>query len=137
MLASCSYDRKIIVWKETSPNEFTPIYEHRAHELSINSIAWSPQEFGLSLACGSSDGYISVITHRGCAASLSSISVIVGDNTWEEKKFQAHQIGVNAVRLNQLKCCLLFSHTHQGVVGASSSRRVIADLSNFIHTAYP
>lgn len=84
VLASCSYDRKIIVWKETSPNEFTPIYEHRAHELSINSIAWSPQEFGLSLACGSSDGYISVITHRG-------------DNTWEEKKFQAHQIGVNAV----------------------------------------
>ncbi|GMP35272.1 hypothetical protein CsSME_00007781 [Camellia sinensis var. sinensis] len=34
------------------------------HISSLNSIAWAPHELGLCLACGSSDGNISVLTTR-------------------------------------------------------------------------
>lgn len=55
------------------------------HESSVNSIAWAPHELGLSLACASSDGQVSVITYR------------IEDSTWDVKSFAAHQIGCNAV----------------------------------------
>jgi hypothetical protein len=32
---------------------------------SVNSIAWAPHEYGLMLACGSSDGTISILTYKG------------------------------------------------------------------------
>eukprot|EP01104_Vermistella_antarctica_P003647 TRINITY_DN1388_c0_g1_i1.p1 TRINITY_DN1388_c0_g1~~TRINITY_DN1388_c0_g1_i1.p1 ORF type:complete len:324 (-),score=37.85 TRINITY_DN1388_c0_g1_i1:29-1000(-) len=84
VLASCSYDRRVLIWKETNPNEWSIIYEHRAHDLSVNSVEWAPQEYGLSLACCSSDSHISIITLKG-------------ENSWSETKFQAHQIGVNSL----------------------------------------
>lgn len=34
VLASCSYDRKVFVWKETSPNTWEIIYQYSGHELS-------------------------------------------------------------------------------------------------------
>jgi len=84
VLASCSYDRKVCVWKETSANVWSKVYEYDKHESSVNSIAWAPHEFGLCLACASSDCNLSVLTYRG-------------DN-WEVQKIpQAHAIGVNAV----------------------------------------
>merc|ERR1739838_724955 len=49
-------------------------------------VAWAPSEFGLMLACGSSDGSISILT--GSADG----------STWEAKKISnAHTIGCNAV----------------------------------------
>jgi protein transport protein SEC13 len=55
------------------------------HESSVNSICWAPQEFGLCLACGSSDGTISVLTHKA-------------DGSWEKAKIeQAHPVGVTSV----------------------------------------
>jgi len=84
ILASCSYDRKVCVWKETSTNAWSTIYQYTGHELSVNSIAWAPQEYGLILACASSDGSISILTFKE-------------NNTWDAVKFTAHQIGVNAV----------------------------------------
>lgn len=66
-------------------HQWTRVKEHRLHESSVNSIAWAPHEFGLSLACASSDGQISVITY--CPE----------DSTWDVKAFPAHQIGCNAV----------------------------------------
>eukprot|EP01120_Amphizonella_sp_Union-15-10_P008096 TRINITY_DN2841_c0_g1_i1.p1 TRINITY_DN2841_c0_g1~~TRINITY_DN2841_c0_g1_i1.p1 ORF type:complete len:307 (-),score=56.37 TRINITY_DN2841_c0_g1_i1:72-992(-) len=84
VLASCSYDRKVFIWKESSPNVWTKIYEYAKHELSVNSISWAPHEIGLSLVCGSSDSFISVLTHKG-------------DNKWTELKFSAHNLGVSAV----------------------------------------
>jgi protein transport protein SEC13 len=30
----------------------------------VNSIAWAPPELGLHLACASSDGYVSILSHR-------------------------------------------------------------------------
>ena len=55
------------------------------HESSVNSISWAPQEFGLCLACGSSDGTISVLTLKP-------------DGSWEKVKIeQAHPVGVTSV----------------------------------------
>jgi len=82
ILASCSYDRKVYIWKETSKNVWVKIFEYE-HESSVNSIDWAPHELGLCLACGSSDTFISILTYTG--------------DKWEPTKFPAHKIGVNAV----------------------------------------
>ncbi|XP_063216387.1 protein SEC13 homolog [Bacillus rossius redtenbacheri] len=84
LLASCSYDRKVIVWKEGT--EWGKVYEYGNHDSSVNSVAWAPHEFGLLLACGSSDGSISVLS---CNPDTGG---------WEAKKIpNAHTIGCNAV----------------------------------------
>ncbi|KAL6056752.1 GTPase-activating protein S13 [Balamuthia mandrillaris] len=83
ILASCGYDRKVIIWKETTKYNWSKIYCYEGHELSVNSVAFAPAEFGLCLACGSSDGTVSVLSYN--------------DGKWEAQRFQAHQIGVNAV----------------------------------------
>lgn len=84
LLASCSYDRKVIIWKESG--EWTKLYEYNNHDSSVNSVAWGPHEYGLVLACGSSDASISILTNTA-------------DSTvWEAKKIpNAHTIGCNAV----------------------------------------
>lgn len=83
ILASCSYDRKVIVWKEMG--EWTRWYEY-SHDSSVNSVSWAPAEFGLILACGSSDGSVSILTCN------------LENSTWEAKKIpSAHIIGCNAV----------------------------------------
>jgi len=85
ILASCSYDRRVCIWREGPTNTWTKIYEYDKHESSVNSIAWAPHEFGLSLACASSDGTISIISHKG-------------DNNWQVQLIlRAHSIGVNSV----------------------------------------
>eukprot|EP00794_Sanderia_malayensis_P005824 gene5824-6521_t len=84
LLASCSYDRKIIIWNEVG-NEWTKLYESAHHDSSVNSICWAPHEFGLMLACGASDGAVSVISTSG-------------DGNWTLQKVpNAHSIGCNAV----------------------------------------
>nr|QBH74126.1 protein transport protein sec13 [Aphelinus abdominalis] len=82
ILASCSYDRKVIIWKEL--NEWMRIYEHAVHDSSVNAVAWAPHDFGLVLACGSADGSISILKNTG--------------DSWETQKIpNAHTIGCNAV----------------------------------------
>ncbi|XP_055679327.1 protein SEC13 homolog [Lutzomyia longipalpis] len=84
ILASCSYDRKVIVWKETE--DWGKCYEYGNHDSSVNSVAWAPPEHGLILACGSSDGTISILT---CNTAM---------DTWESKRIpNAHTIGCNSV----------------------------------------
>lgn len=84
-LASCSYDKKVIVWKEMNNNKWGPFYEYCGHESSVNTVAWAPSEFGLVFACGSSDGTISIV-------SLS------GDGNWTARKIEnAHPTGCTAV----------------------------------------
>ncbi|XP_067012753.1 protein SEC13 homolog [Anabrus simplex] len=83
LLASCSYDRKVIIWKEGP--EWTKLYEYSGHDSSVNSVAWAPHEYGLMLACGSSDGSVSILYNSS-------------DGSWEAKKYpNAHTIGCNAV----------------------------------------
>lgn len=84
MLASCGYDRKVIIWKETN-GTWGKLYEYaKSHDSSVNSVSFAPHEYGLMLACGSSDGYISIISSSG-------------DGNWEATKISAHTIGCNAV----------------------------------------
>jgi protein transport protein SEC13 len=114
LLASCSFDHQVIVWKEVSDNQwvqvvgslnrrihpspiaFTPnahsvrtaqVYRSPAnlHTASVNSIAWAPYETGLILACASSDGSFSIITYQK-------------DGSWEAtKRDNAHAMGCTAI----------------------------------------
>ncbi|KAG0141698.1 hypothetical protein CROQUDRAFT_663479 [Cronartium quercuum f. sp. fusiforme G11] len=89
ILASCSYDGKIFVWRENVGNNnrtssWEKIKEHTLHSASVNSIAWAPHEYGPILACASSDGKVSVLTFKD-------------DGTWDAPLFTAHLIGCNAV----------------------------------------
>lgn len=84
IVASCSYDRKVIIWRESG--EWSKWYEYGNHDSSVNAIAWAPAEYGLILACGSSDGSISILTYS------------VEFAKWDSKKItNAHTIGCNAV----------------------------------------
>ncbi|KDN35578.1 WD40 repeat-like protein [Tilletiaria anomala UBC 951] len=104
ILASCSYDGKVIIWKDeggasTNASSQGPygarggygtqsgwqkIKEHAMHTASVNSIAWAPHELGAILACASSDGNISVLSFNN-------------DGTWAVDMVAAHPIGCNAV----------------------------------------
>jgi protein transport protein SEC13 len=85
ILASCSYDRKVFFWRETN-GEWSRIYEYNNHDSSVNSIAFAPAEYGLILACGSSDGSISIIT---CNTETGMFDF--------KKLPNAHTIGCNTV----------------------------------------
>lgn len=85
LLASCSYDGTVIIWKEGSLNNWTVAQTFNDHKSSVNSISWAPHELGLCLACGSSDGNISVHTARS-------------DGGWDTTKIdQAHPVGVTSI----------------------------------------
>ncbi|XP_047334203.1 protein transport protein SEC13 homolog B-like [Impatiens glandulifera] len=85
ILASCSYDGRVIIWKEGNQNEWAQAHVFTDHKSSVNSIAWAPHEFGLCLACGSSDGNISIFTSRS-------------DGGWDSSMIeQAHPVGVTSV----------------------------------------
>ena len=83
ILASCSYDGSVIIYRESLQNTWTKVYEHKFHDSSVNSIAWAPHEFGLILACASSDGRISTLEHKV--------------DTWILKDFKNDTLGCNAV----------------------------------------
>lgn len=53
---------------------------HRGDVSTVNSVCWGPYDFGLILACGSSDGAISLLTFSG-------------DQQWDVKKISnAHTV---------------------------------------------
>jgi len=58
ILASCSYDHQIFIWKEVN-NVWTKIKSY-SHQASVNSISWGCHEFGLRLFACSSDGQVSI-----------------------------------------------------------------------------
>ncbi len=87
LLASCSFDHKVIVWKESGEGAWQPAYVSppTLHSASVNSCAWAPHELGLQLAAGSSDGSLSVLTHGA-------------DGVWSSAKVEpAHLLGVTSV----------------------------------------
>ena len=88
ILASASYDGRVIVWRDssTSPRQssWQKLFEHGLHTSSVNSISWAPHELGALLACASSDGKVSILEFKD-------------DGTWDTKVFNAHGMGCNAV----------------------------------------
>ncbi|CAO1617867.1 unnamed protein product [Parajaminaea phylloscopi] len=110
ILASSSYDGKVIIWKDSGANGassnaqlgaygqnqgygagsygnaggWAKIKEHALHSASVNSIAWAPHELGSVLACASSDGNVSVLTFND-------------DGSWSVDVVAAHPLGCNAV----------------------------------------
>ena len=83
-LASCSYDHKIIIWKETAHHQWSKHYEHNKHNGSVNAVSWGPAELGLCLAAASSDGTLSVLYNSE-------------DGGWSDYRFEAHVGGCTAV----------------------------------------
>ncbi|KAG8983765.1 GTPase-activating protein S13 [Tulasnella sp. JGI-2019a] len=95
ILASCSYDGKVLIWKEqpqgSGPNashdaagNWTKIKEYTAHTASVNAVSWAPHELGPIVACASSDGKISVLTFQN-------------DGQWNVDFFNGHAVGCTAV----------------------------------------
>lgn len=83
LLASCSYDQRVIVHREAAPGQWQQIYVHDLQS-SVNSLAWAPHEFDLCLACACSDGKVAILSHNQ-------------DDTWSSTLVQDSQLGVNAV----------------------------------------
>lgn len=84
LLSSCSYDGRIIVWKEAQQNHWIKIYEYYRPESSINSISFAPHTFGLILISGNADGTISILTRKE-------------NNQWDQYNYLAHKGGVTSV----------------------------------------
>eukprot|EP01025_Chloroclados_australasicus_P059235 TRINITY_DN747_c0_g2_i1.p1 TRINITY_DN747_c0_g2~~TRINITY_DN747_c0_g2_i1.p1 ORF type:complete len:301 (-),score=32.42 TRINITY_DN747_c0_g2_i1:522-1424(-) len=86
LLASCSFDRTVIIWREVSEGRWEQVYQTPAdlHFGSINSISWAPHEVGTILACASSDETVSILEFQ--------------QGQWVTQKIpNAHKVGVMAV----------------------------------------
>lgn len=86
VLATCGYDMKVIIWKETPPNStnWQIAYMDTSHQASVNDVQCSPWEFGLRVACASSDGTCSVLSYGQ-------------DHQWHRSMFQAHAGGAQSL----------------------------------------
>jgi len=60
LLASCGYEGLVIVHRLSEANAWEETYRFSAKG-SVNSIEWCPYEYGLALACASSDGNVYVL----------------------------------------------------------------------------
>ncbi|OIR57468.1 MAG: protein transporter SEC13 [Amphiamblys sp. WSBS2006] len=84
LLASCSYDGAVIVWKQDT-EAWTKVKIHKEHKASVNSVCFYPSSAELCLACASSDGKISVLSFDETTLK------------WSQNIFDAHSGGVNTV----------------------------------------
>jgi len=84
VLATCGYDMKVIIWKEERM-QWQMAYMDTSHVASVNDVAFCPWEHGLRLACASSDGTVSVLTHSA------------QDQQWRRAVFSAHAGGAQTV----------------------------------------
>jgi protein transport protein SEC13 len=62
VLATCGYDMKVIVWKEAN-GSWQIAHMDTSHTASVNDVEFCPWEYGLRLACASSDGNVSILTY--------------------------------------------------------------------------
>ncbi|KTB14515.1 Protein transport protein SEC13-2 [Nakaseomyces glabratus] len=86
LLATCGYDGKVLIWKESGHGgKMQIIAKHAVHSASVNCVKWAPHEYGLILLCGSADGKISVVELKD--GQIASTKIL--DN--------AHKFGVNSI----------------------------------------
>eukprot|EP00890_Picochlorum_soloecismus_P001498 jgi/Picsp_1/2349/NSC_05812-R1_protein sec13 homolog len=89
LLASCGYDKSVIIWQRQDPSSGTwhQMYQAKGlHRASVNSLCWAPYELGLLLATASSDGALSVLEYDQSTGN------------WETKKIDdAHPVGATSV----------------------------------------
>lgn len=83
LLASCSYDGSVRIFREGPQNNWTQVHDHKFHDSSVNSIAWGPHEYGLVLACASSDGKVSILEYKA--------------ELWTSTFFSNDTLGCNAI----------------------------------------
>jgi protein transport protein SEC13 len=63
--------------------QWVKFYEYANHDSSVNSVCWAPHDYGLILACGSSDGSISILSATAAGG-------------WEAKKINnAHTVYIS------------------------------------------
>ncbi|KAK9468853.1 WD40-repeat-containing domain protein [Lipomyces arxii] len=75
ILASCSFDGRVLIWREDDGTRtWSNIAQHATHTESVNSVQWSPAELGAVLVCGSSDGSVSVVEFNDDGAT-SAVTV--------------------------------------------------------------
>lgn len=86
LLASCSYDGKVVVWRQDANGSWQQFPPYAEHQASVNCVAWAPVEWGPLLLCGSSDGRVSVLKVEPDLQSTRQLAI-----------FAAHQIGTNSV----------------------------------------
>lgn len=92
LLASASHDGCVIVWMEEGTGMWRRFYDYSWHASSVNSVEFAPAEYGLSFACASSDGFVSICT-------------LLSDGTWDEQRISesrdgaahTHALGANSV----------------------------------------
>ena len=58
-LASCGYDKKLIIWKERAMNDYQNIYEYK-HNNPVKCCKFAPYQYGIIILCGANDGSISI-----------------------------------------------------------------------------
>ena len=58
-LASCGQDKKLIIWKEKSSNNYNNIYKYE-HESSVICCKFAPYQYGLIVICGTNNGDITI-----------------------------------------------------------------------------
>lgn len=100
LLATCSYDGKVLIYRESQPGLWNQIHVHSFHACSVNSISWAPYEYGLCLACASADGKVSILSHTA--------------EGWIINHFQDSTLGCNAV-----------SWAPYNALGSQSGKRVV------------
>lgn len=70
--------------QEGQRGQWAVVFVYEGHSSSVNSVAWAPHQFGLRLACASSDGKVSVLTHQE-------------NDTWAVVTLDDCALGTNAV----------------------------------------
>lgn len=90
LLASASYDGRVIIWREEQTGIWRRYFEYSWHASSVNSVAFAPAEYGLVFACASSDGFVSICSQ-------------LADGTWDERRIsESHDGGAHTHPLGAL-----------------------------------
>ena len=85
ILAACSFDGSVILYRETRPRDWSILYSAKnLHQSSVNSLCFAPPEWGLMVAAASSDGKVSILS-------------LQDDNSWSVEYINDNPLGVNSV----------------------------------------